>query len=440
VKLEFATPLTDVHLDFDCLLNAVIVLKKDFTILSVNNPAALMLGISQRRLKDKDLFEVVKFEEPAVSTPSGLLEDLNGGYFSARLTGPSGGIQAFVQLVSTPANPDLYLLLLYDEAVETELARKYKDQLGQKDRAIAALHRTQDLLKENLSNLKFIAFAFTYTINGFVALGLKYSVATIPAMLNVGSRLTVAGIVLYWFFAHFKKRKYDWSYLPLTLTNAVIGRAVGLGAMAYATHYLSSGVVSVFYGSTPVGLALWTWMINKKAPAKWELMGLAVGFTGLMFLAIHQASSISPVGVGLALLALMCMSLGLFFSAQQKEPMISLAIEQVIGGLLLMGMSVGFGEKFDFSQTSEVSILAYLFLLVFGTIAMQPAGRWLLQVSTPAQGSSFYYATPIIGLAAGALLAKEHVSGWDIAATVLVITAIVLIFKDRAEAQRKSDR
>ncbi len=105
------------------------------------------------------------------------------------------------------------------------------------------------------------------------------------------------------------------------------------------------------------------------------------------------------------------------------------------GGLILLAVSGVTGEfaAVDTSAMTWRSLLAVGYLIGPGSLAYA-AYLFLLQASTPTKAATYAYVNPIIALLLGALLGGEHVSGWTLICSTVIITGVVVIVTAKGRA------
>lgn len=91
----------------------------------------------------------------------------------------------------------------------------------------------------------------------------------------------------------------------------------------YATLSITAGLAAIFNAATPLTSATFAWAWLKEAMTRWRLLGLALGFAGVLGLAWHKAG-LRGSGVDLAVL---------------------LAIVACLAGTLLYGFSASFTKR-----------------------------------------------------------------------------------------------
>ena len=114
-----------------------------------------------------------------------------------------------------------------------------------------------------------------------------------------------------------------------------------------------------------------------------------------------------------------------------------LAIRFAIETLLALVAAVtGEGGQLHLSAFSMKSILALVYLIVFGALIAFTAHIWLLRVSTPARVSTYAYVNPAVAVLLGWLLANEGLDARAALAVLIILSAVVLVSVKGGEARR----
>lgn len=292
------------------------------------------------------------------------------------------------------------------------------------------------------------AFATVYVIWGSTYLGIRYAIETIPPFLMAGSRNLVAGLLLYAFARvrnHGAPSSIEWR-------DAVIAGGLmlmlGNGGVTWAEQMIPSGVTALLVALTPGWMVFFDWLRPKGTrPGPLVVMGLAVGFAGVALLARgHQHGSGSAYGWGVA--AIMASSIGwslgsVFSRSAHKpaSPFLAGAMQLIAGGVLLLGLAVASGEtkQFSFGRITPLSVAAWFYLMVAGSLISYTAYVWLLQVSTPARVSTTAYVNPLIAVLLGCTIGREAFSHELFVAGAFIIAAVVLIVRGGARSMQAAN-
>jgi drug/metabolite transporter (DMT)-like permease len=111
----------------------------------------------------------------------------------------------------------------------------------------------------------------------------------------------------------------------------------------------------------------------------------------------------------------------------------STAMEMLAGGVLLLiaGLLTGEAADLNVAKISRQSIVAMLYLTVFGSIIALTAYVWLLKTVHPSRAATYTYVNPIIAIFLGWLVLSEPLTPLMILAVVIILLAVVLITAHR---------
>ena len=121
-----------------------------------------------------------------------------------------------------------------------------------------------------------------------------------------------------------------------------------------------------------------------------------------------------------------------------RSPFLATAMEMIVGGLVLSLVAVmaGEGGQLQVSAFSMKSILALVYLILFGALIAFTAYIWLLGVSTPARVSTYAYVNPAVAVLLGWLLAGERLDARAALAVLIILSAVALVTVRGGDARR----
>jgi drug/metabolite transporter (DMT)-like permease len=285
-------------------------------------------------------------------------------------------------------------------------------------------HPTQSRLVAALLTV-YIVWGTTY-----FALGL--AMQTLPPLLMNGTRFVAAGgLMLAWA----RWQGLPWPTRPQWASSALIGGLMVFAAMGLVLAAqrlgIGSGLMATVVTTMPMWLALWTRWGGELVPwTSW--LGLALGALGALLLALEGDFSTTLVGTLCAFGAPLAWSLGSYASRKLSLPSPAMAsgAQWLLGGALSLLASAWLepqARTFTFAQVSWVSALAWLYLVVLGTLVTLNAYLWLLQNSSAALAGSYSFVNPVVALAVGVALGGEALTGWVFAALPLIGLALACI-------------
>ena len=72
--------------------------------------------------------------------------------------------------------------------------------------------------------------------------------------------------------------------------------------------------------------------------------------------------------------------------------------------------------------------VAYLYLMLIGSMAAYVAYAYLIRHTSPIIASSCMYVNPVVAVAIGALLLGEAITVWTVVATLIILGSVGLSF------------
>lgn len=297
------------------------------------------------------------------------------------------------------------------------------------------------------------AFAAVYLIWGSTYLAIRYAIETLPGFLMSGVRFAVAGLALYAFASWrgaARPTAGQWRAASVAALFLFVG---GNGGVVFAQHWIPSGLAALMVGTEPlwVVVLLAFWGGGSERPTRRTLVALLVGFAGAAILARPQ-ESIGLVGGDsgavpvVALLAIvvapLAWAVGSLYARDADMPenrSLGVAMQMIAGGvgLCVLGLFAGEAAEVDLGAVSGRSVLAFFYLIVFGSIIAFSAYSWLLRHTKATLVATYAYVNPVIAVFLGWLLAGEPIGLQTAVASVLIIGAVVLVgMEERSVRQR----
>lgn len=283
----------------------------------------------------------------------------------------------------------------------------------------AALYRPTVLLPMALFAL--------YVIWGSTYLGIRFALESYPPFLMAGIRFLVASTLLFGFL---KLRGTalpslrQWRNAGIT---GVLLLGMGNGLVCFAEEHVSSGIAAVAVACVPLFVALFAGMYGEW-PSRPEIIGLVVGFLGVIVLNLGGSLSGSPTGALVLIIASMSWAFGSAWSRKQDMPSgpMNTAVQMLCASVALLVTGAVTGEHLPSHPTVHAT-LALAYLVVFGSLIAFSAYLYLLRHARPAVASSYAYVNPPVAVLFGALLANEHVRLLDVAGMGIILAGVATI-------------
>jgi drug/metabolite transporter (DMT)-like permease len=212
----------------------------------------------------------------------------------------------------------------------------------------------------------------------------------------------------------------------------VLGNAAYLGLTYTAlSRGLEAGIGSIIASTNPLLLALVAPRLLGE-PLTWrKMVGLAVGFAGVVgvMLARTGTPSARPAEFGLALtgVAANVASTIVFKRARASSDLLAInTIQLLAAGIALVPVALLL-EGAPSAAPGPAVIASFVYLVGVLSVGASMLWFWLLSRGAASRVSAFYFLTPIFGLAFGAMLIGEQVGPGDALGLVAVALGILLV-------------
>jgi drug/metabolite transporter (DMT)-like permease len=288
-----------------------------------------------------------------------------------------------------------------------------------------------------VSNRVWLALSTVYIVWGSTYLAIRVADQTIPPFLMAAARFLIAGSLLFALSVRRGDRQADPIGRRQWKAATVIGGLLlvgGNGGVVWAEQHVPSGVAALIIAGVPLWMALIATAAHEERLRGMIVAGLIVGFGGTALL-VSGAGSKGPIHLS-GLLALVLASLswavGSVLSRRvplPKRPLVSTGMEMLAGGGVLLVAAAVSGEfaRLKPSRISEASLIAVVYLILFGSLVAFSAYVWLLQNATTSLVSTYAYVNPVIAVTLGVLILHERFTPVTALSGLLIVTAVALI-------------
>lgn len=306
-------------------------------------------------------------------------------------------------------------------------------------------------MPEHASRSRIIAaFAAVYLIWGSTYLAIRLAIDSVPPFVMAGVRFTIAGGALYlWARSRGAPPPTRRNWIG-ALVIGVLLLTTGNGAVVWSEQRVPSGLTALLVATVPVWTVVIVWLVGTgERPRGRTVLGLLVGLAGVALLVapgeLAGGTRVDPLAALVLMGGSISWSIGSVWSPRAglpRSPQLATAMEMLCGGggLLLAGLVSGEFASFDPGAVTGRSLLAVLYLIVFGSLIGFSAFVWLLRVSTPARVSTYAYVNPAVAVLLGWALAGEALTGRTLLAAGVIVAGVVLITSAGARGAPPSPR
>jgi drug/metabolite transporter (DMT)-like permease len=299
--------------------------------------------------------------------------------------------------------------------------------------------------KKRLEILELLAFGAIYFLWGGTFLAIRIAVLEIPPLFTAGLRFFIAGALLYGFMrvrGQARPSLREWRHLALI---ALLMFVLTYGPLFWAEKYVSSSMTAVIQATLPLTTIALEALVFRSQPLQSRIvLGVGTGFLGVLLLLVRNGEQHLAMGPCAVILAAgVAWSLGTVLSKRLSLPTsrpLSAGAQMMLGGLVLLVLSLSTGEMHPLPHMSTRATLALLYLVIFGSLVAYTAYVWLLGRFSATRVSSHAYVNPLIAVALGHFAAGEMVTLRSGIAAVIIVASVLLILAPAPAASRVSNR
>ena len=291
-----------------------------------------------------------------------------------------------------------------------------------------------------------LALLIVYVVWGSTYLGIAVMIETLPPLLAAGVRYATAGVLMLGALAAYARFRRStapaerptaahWRSAFIVGTLLLLG---GNGGVVLAELYIPSGIAAVLVATVPIWLAVFDAVLSRRWPSKLAIGGLGAGIVGvaIMLAPVEGVGRIDPLGVGLVVLATISWAAGSLYARRAPLPssqLLGTGLEMLAGGIALVVAGTLIGEigRTNVEAFSLRSLIALVYLTIFGSIVAFTAYTWLLAKVPVTTVGTYAYVNPIVAVALGAILLSEPITPRTLVATVIIIGAVVAMVSGR---------
>ena len=284
-----------------------------------------------------------------------------------------------------------------------------------------------------------LAFAAVYILWGSTYLAIRFAIETLPPFLMTGTRFSMAGAILFTLaLLRGDSVRFPFSQWPKAFAIGALLLLCGNGGVTWAEKYIPSGFAALLVATEPLWVVVLNWALTHIRPNWKVLLGVFIGMTGVALLvgdglkAGITGSSIHLLGALVVLFAAFAWAAGSVYASRnpiKASTSMASGMQMLSGGslLLLLGLASGDLQRLNLANASWVSIGAFFYLLVFGSLVGFTAYSWLLRNVSPARAATYAYVNPVVAVFLGWLLASEPLTLRMLIAAAIIIGSVVLI-------------
>ncbi len=291
------------------------------------------------------------------------------------------------------------------------------------------------------------ALGIVYVVWGSTYLGIAIMVQTLPPLVAAGIRYATAGLILLTLLTVWHRLRGNPLERPTRLhwrSAIIIGALLllgGNGGVVLGEQLIATGIAALVVATTPIWMAVFEAFVAGQRPTRLAVAGLVAGIIGVAILVVPLEGSppINPLGLALVAGAAISWSIGSVYSRQAvmpRSPFQGAGLEMLAGGavMLLVGILRGELAAVNTASFSTDSLVALIYLILFGSLVAFTAYIWLLNHVSITVVSTTAYVNPIVAVALGVIVLSEPVTPRTMLAAVIIMGAVVAMVTGRPRA------
>lgn len=263
-----------------------------------------------------------------------------------------------------------------------------------------------------------------------------------PPLFLAGTRVLVAGLILFLIAGLQKTRiKLSKRELKLLAISGVMLWLGGNGFVVIAEQHVDSSIAALIIGSTPLGVALMEFFIDRRPPSMLMVFSLLIGFAGVGLLsapAFISGVRADAISVIMILCASMIWGGGSLLQSRkpvQVSPEVSSAYQHLFGAAALLTMA--FITREPLPNPVREAVFAWGYLVIFGSVLAFTAFVRALQQLPTNLVMTYAYVNPVIAVILGWLILSENITIWTLGGMALILVGVAGVFRARYKQKRE---
>lgn len=270
---------------------------------------------------------------------------------------------------------------------------------------------------------------------GTTFLGIRIAVETIPPWFVAGIRQFLAGIILFVYLLFSKNLKWiGWKNFKNQMILASLMLIVANGMTTVAEEHLTSSLASLISSTSPLLVFILSLFFGLQKFTFRGVIGVFLGFSGILLIFKNGLQDLLNaeyrMGIIFMFFAIFGWAFGTIYSKkmnhQPQNISLNLFYQFSFAGIVQIIFGFLFSENIDLSSWTFKSMVATVYLALFGSVITFFAFHFALKKVSPIQISILSYINTIIAIFLGWLVLSEPISLTFIAAAALIITGVFI--------------
>ncbi|WP_231423958.1 MULTISPECIES: DMT family transporter [Pedobacter] len=298
-------------------------------------------------------------------------------------------------------------------------------------------------MKSKIDLKLILALTGVALIWGTTYLGIRIAVESIPAWYVTAIRQTIASLIILVILIKQRELKWiGWSSFKRQILLSILMVVIANGMTTVAEKTIPSGLTSLINATSPLLVFLGCVFLGIQKPSLKGFIGVFIGFLGIVFIFRDGISDLMEPnyrnGILSLVIAVSGWTIGTIYSKKHSgKPQyifLNLFYQFVFSAVVQFGLALIFSGKADVSSWKTESILAAVYLAIFGSVLGYFCYHYALKKVSASEVSILTYFNTVIAIFLGWLVLNEHVDIDLIVATILIIAGVFITnYRKKAE-------
>ena len=270
---------------------------------------------------------------------------------------------------------------------------------------------------------------------GTTYLGIRVAVETMPPWYITSTRQGLAAAIILVILLYKKQLAWiGWENFKLQAVSSILMIVIANGFTTIAEQSLPSGLTSILSALSPLVVFLGSTTIGLQKPSLKGFLGVIIGFLGVVFIFRDGLGDILDsnykTGVFFLSIAILTWSAGTVYTKMHTHKSNNIALNLFyqfsIAAFIQFVLALIFSPNVDVSLWSTRSIMATVYLAVFGSVFAFFCYHYAIKRVSAVQVSILNYINTIIAVFLGWLLLDEVITFDFVIATILIIAGVFI--------------
>jgi drug/metabolite transporter (DMT)-like permease len=209
----------------------------------------------------------------------------------------------------------------------------------------------------------------------------------------------------------------------------------GNGGVNWAETRIDSGLAALIVGTMPMWVAIIESHLDRRPPSLLLAGSLVVGFAGLVVLTypkLRDGVTSDLLGIAVVVCAAVSWGFGSILVNRRRlalDPVVMAGWQQLFGGAGFVVFALAFREPLP--DPTPQAWTAWGYLVVFGSLLAYTSFIYALRLLPTTVVMTYAYVNPVIAVLLGWLILSEPITGYTLAAMVLIVAGVYGVFRDK---------